>query len=89
MGCHFLLQGIFPTQVLNPGLPHGRQTLYRLSHQSTSPCLFMPFALRSCSHKGVEYVSPLNSSEPRFSEALHGSTHLQASLPSPLAQEGE
>ena len=24
--CHFLLQ-IFPTQVLNPGLPHYRQTL--------------------------------------------------------------
>ena len=31
--CHFLLQGIFPTQELNPGLPHCRQTLYRLSHQ--------------------------------------------------------
>ena len=29
--CHFLLQGIFPTQGLNPGLPHPRQTLYRLS----------------------------------------------------------
>ena len=28
--CHFLLQGIFPTQELNPGLP-----LYRLSHQGT------------------------------------------------------
>ena len=26
-GCHFLLQGIFPTQVLNPGLPQCRQTL--------------------------------------------------------------
>ena len=33
VGCHFLLQGIFPTQGLNPGLPHCRQTLYRLSHQ--------------------------------------------------------
>ena len=31
--CHFLLQGILPTQGLNPGLPHCRQTLYRLSHQ--------------------------------------------------------
>ena len=28
--CHFLLQGIFPTQGSNPGLPHCRQTLYRL-----------------------------------------------------------
>ena len=32
VGCHFLLQGIFPTQGLNPGLPHSRQMLYCLSH---------------------------------------------------------
>ena len=31
--CHFLLQGIFPTQGSNPGLPHSRQTLYPLSRQ--------------------------------------------------------
>ena len=30
-----LLQGIFSTQGLNPGLPHFGQTLYRLSHQGT------------------------------------------------------
>ena len=35
VGCHFLLQRIFPTQGLNPGLPHCRQTLYHLSHQGT------------------------------------------------------
>ena len=28
-----LLQGIFPTQVLNPDLPHCRQILYQLSHK--------------------------------------------------------
>ena len=36
VGCHFLLQEVFPTHRLNPGLPHGwhyRQTLYHLSHQ--------------------------------------------------------
>ena len=33
--CHFLLQGIFPTQGSNLGLPHCRQTLYRLSHQGS------------------------------------------------------
>ena len=33
VGCHFLLQRIFLTQGSNPGLPHCRQTLYRLSHQ--------------------------------------------------------
>ena len=31
-GCHVLPQGIFPTQGLNPGLPHCRQKLYRLNH---------------------------------------------------------
>ena len=36
--CHFLLQGIFSTQESKPGLPHCRQMLYRLSHQST--CVF-------------------------------------------------
>ena len=30
---HFLLQGIFPTQGLNPGLLHFGQILYHLSHQ--------------------------------------------------------
>ena len=35
MGSHFLLQGIFPAQGLNPGLLHCRQTLYHLSHQGS------------------------------------------------------
>ena len=35
VGCHFLLQGIFPTQGSNPGLPHCRQMLYRLSYQGS------------------------------------------------------
>ena len=35
VGCHFLLQDIFLTQGLNPGLPHCRQTLYCLSHQGS------------------------------------------------------
>ena len=33
VGSHSLLQEIFPTQGLNPGLPHGRQIFYHLSHQ--------------------------------------------------------
>ena len=35
IGCHSLLQGIFPTQGSNPGLPHCRQILYFLSHQGS------------------------------------------------------
>ena len=34
--CHFLLQGIFPTQDSNPGLPYFRQMVYRLSHEGRS-----------------------------------------------------
>ena len=30
-----LLQGIFPTQRLNPGLPHCRRILYQLSHKGS------------------------------------------------------
>ena len=37
--CHFLLQEIFPTQRLNPGLTHCRQMLYHLSHQRSPPVL--------------------------------------------------
>ena len=33
VGSLTLLQGIFPTQESNPGLPHCRQILYQLSHQ--------------------------------------------------------
>ena len=32
-GSHSLPEGIFPTQGLNPGLPHCRQTLYQLNHK--------------------------------------------------------
>ena len=35
VGCRALLQGIFPTQGLNPGLPHCRRILYHLSHQGS------------------------------------------------------
>ena len=33
--CHGLLQGFFPAQVSNPGLPHCQQILYHLSHRET------------------------------------------------------
>ena len=50
MGCHCLLQGIFPTRGSNPGLLHCRQTLYRLNHQGSlfvSPS-FPPYILSTC-----------------------------------------
>ena len=40
MGCHFLFQGIFPTQRLNPGLLHWQVDSFLVSHQggSTARC---------------------------------------------------
>ena len=45
------LQGIFPTQELNPDLPPCRQILYQLSHQGSPRILewvVYPFSSRSC-----------------------------------------
>ena len=39
--CHALLQGIFPTQGSNPGLPHCRRILYCPSHQGTVDTLLI------------------------------------------------
>ena len=35
VGSCSLLQGIFPTQISNPGLPHCRWILYQLSHKGS------------------------------------------------------
>ena len=62
VGCHFLLQGLFLMQGLNPGLPHCRQTLYLLSHQGSHwtemnltkiPEHFYYHERKSCKHKCV------------------------------------
>ena len=74
VGCHFLLQGIFPIQGSNPGLLHCRQILYQLSYTlfwclcqklSLSPLYFNKTLL----HKSSEWSSlisgpGLNSSPP-------------------------
>ena len=69
MGCHALLQGIFPTQGSNPGLPHCRWIPYHLSHQGSPRIL-----------KWVPYIpSPADLSDPGIKP---GSPALQAdSLP--------
>ena len=59
VGCHFLLQGIFPTQGSNPGLPHCRQTLYHLSHQSGISHDVLGFT-----HSSVGKESTCNAGDP-------------------------
>ena len=54
VGCHPLLQGIFPTQGSNPGLPHCRWILYHLSHQESPRIL-----------EWVAYPFSRGSSQPR------------------------
>ena len=62
VGCHFLLQGIFPTQGLNPGLPHCRQTLYCLNHQGSCKvfrgCGQMEHFSGNCTYGRLELWAP-------------------------------
>ena len=55
MGCHTLLQGTFPTQGLNPGLPHCRQIVYYLSHQG-SPSL--PHFIQMIKDRNCAFSTP-------------------------------
>ena len=55
-----LLQGIFPTQGLNRGLPHCRQILYHLSHKG-SPRILVAYPFSSGSSRPrnwTKYKSP-------------------------------
>ena len=77
VGCHCLLQGIFLTQRLNPGLPHCRQMPYPLKHQRrhlpnlSSNCLHViehragllvwPFSSQVKGGKSFPYLSLINS----------------------------
>ena len=60
VGSHFLLQGILPTQRLNPGLPHCRQILYQLNHKGSPRILewvAYPFSSRSSRPRNQTCVS--------------------------------
>ena len=60
MGSHSLLQGIFPTQGSNPGLPHCRRTLYQLSREKSPrilECVAYPFSRGSSRPKNRTGVS--------------------------------
>ena len=60
VGSLSLLQGIFPTQGLNPGLPHCRWILYQLSHKGNPRILEWvgdPFSSRSSQPRNWPRVS--------------------------------
>ena len=59
-GCHALLQGIFPTQGLNPGLLNSWWILYHLSHQQSPRILewaAFPFSRGSSQSRNQTGVS--------------------------------
>ena len=60
MGCHALLQGIFPTQGSNAGLLHCRWILYQLSHQGSPRILewVVYHFCRGLPNPGIERGSP-------------------------------
>ena len=61
VGCHFLLQGTFPTQGLNLGLLHCRQILYWLSCQGCLwSCSVMSDSLWSHGMKPTRHLRPWN-----------------------------
>ena len=57
VGSFSLLQGIFPTQGLNPGLPHCRRILYQLSRQR-SPSFGCTMKLTSYMHMCITSLPP-------------------------------
>ena len=62
VGCHALLQGIFPTQGSNPGLPHCWWILYPLSHQGRPRFTGAGFCLlQLCHDEGLGSVVGLGS----------------------------
>ena len=46
VSCHTLLQGVFPTQGSNPGLPHCWQILFHLSHQGNPKMSYLFLKLK-------------------------------------------
>ena len=87
VGCHALLQGIFPTQGLNPGLLRCRQILYHLSHQGsppwsfpTSTCKFFHFHLKNNLQSIAKAIIPV---QDLIVSHLDYTTAIAAMIPSP------
>ena len=95
VGIHYLLQGIFPTQGLDPGLLHCRWSLYQLSHKESPRILELVSSVSSIAQSCPTLCDPMNRSTPdtnyeftqthvhRVSDAIQPSHPL--SSPSPPA----
>ena len=54
VGCHALLQGIFPTQGSNPGPPHCRWIPYHLNHQGS------PLFIQVQANTNIQFTFPIS-----------------------------
>ena len=61
VGCHALLQGIFPTLRSNPGLLYYKWILYQPSHQGSS---YFAFQFSSVAQSCLTLCDPTNRSTP-------------------------
>ena len=79
VGCHFLLQGIFPAEGSNLSLPRCRQTLYCLSYQE-SPWLFRsPQTVENSERNGIPdhlicLLRDLYAGQETTVRTVHGTT---------------
>ena len=67
VGSLSLLQGIFPTQGSNPGLPHCRQILYQLSHLGSPEMLVLALIRQLRMHAYEKPCQPGATGRARFS----------------------
>ena len=95
-GCHFLLQGIFPTQGSNLGLLNCRQTLYHLSYQGSRPLswyLTVKNHLHFQNWINLLAVDKLLKNDRMISVLFHGKpfniTVIQVCIPASNAEEVE
>ena len=79
VSCHFLFQGIFPTQGSNPGLPHCSWTLYCLSHQGS--LVYVYVYIHMCVCVGVCVCLQVNGWPVGRSSWCGGGGETQGQLP--------
>ena len=68
VGSHSLLQGTFPSQGCNPGLPRCRRILYQLDHQGSPEAITRR---RACPARGAGRVVAAETQEVRRGESDH------------------
>ena len=66
VGCHALLQGIFPTQGWDPGPLHCRRSLYQLSPQGSLGVYICQCCSFSSFHPPLPALCPFSTSVPLF-----------------------